>query len=277
MKIETELNGPMDVVRNTKSEVLSEIKSKLEDITDEDEIDFHDIVSECVDRNCPQVNREALEFIEAYDHSEVIDDGVIDHSSINRLLVTTAYECLYQEMFEDDFIQTLQDKLNNETISTESSKEIINLITEYERENCLGAVVHVDSETQVWVSNKNIYPLCLSDFNGFFNMPSKQVIELSGDSFKIFTNNKEVNRNAIVLENVSSKEFRVYLMGKDKDLDIRKLFTVIPSSIKENDYRLVAKEYTEGVLKKEFKSRGEFVKLLAVIVNGDPNGLIFRE
>jgi hypothetical protein len=180
-------------------------------------------------------------------------------------------------MFEDDFIQTLQDKLNNETISTESSKEIINLITEYERENCLGAVVHVDSETQVWVSNKNIYPLCLSDFNGFFNMPSKQVIELSGDSFKIFTNNKEVNRNAIVLENVSSKEFRVYLMGKDKDLDIRKLFTVIPSSIKENDYRLVAKEYTEGVLKKEFKSRGEFVKLLAVIVNGDPNGLIFRE
>jgi len=253
-----------EIVDNTKVAILEGIEYKLKEIEGSEEIYFHDIVSENVDANCPQDRMEALDLIDYTGNEEYADPGIIDHSSIDRVLVTTAYECLHQEIFNDDFFQYLQDELNNEEVDRDKASEILNKISEYKRDKGYSKVEYVDNANQIWI--KNVGVLSKDDF-----LPpafsDNQVIDLSGSTIKIFTSNKTINQNAIVLENTDRDEFRVYLMDKDKGLDIRDLFKWTPKSIQEGGGRLDPKLYIHGELKKKFESKKEFIYLINQMAN----------
>lgn len=230
-----------EIINNTKAEILENLKDKLEEISkgEEQEIDFHDIVTNSVDSNTPQDTLEAIKFAEYTGNEHYADEGILDKSSINRFAVTMAYECLNQEVFNDDFIQELEDKLNNENVGYKKAQEIIK---EIESElSKYGEVEHKDTETQIYI-NKT-FDLSKDDFKQPY-FSKGQILDLSDNSIKIFTNNKEVNKNAIVLENVNKNPFRVYLMGKDKDLDVRNLFS-----------------------KKEYNNKKEFISVINLMAN----------
>jgi hypothetical protein len=134
-------NEAYEIIKDTKIEILDLIEDKLNEIIDEDkteEVFFHDIVIECVDNNTPQDRQECLELIGTTGNEEYVDKGVIDDSSIDRYLVTMAYECLHQEIFNDEFFQELQNDLNNEEISPKKARKIIEKIKKYKKNNELG-------------------------------------------------------------------------------------------------------------------------------------------
>ena len=119
-----------EIVQETKESVLESLLYQLREIEKDDikEIYFHDIVSEDVDTNISGTDRqEQLELIDLVG-TEYVDQGIVDNSSLDRMLITTAYDCLYQELFNDDFMQELQTLLNNEKIDYDTAQEIIEKI-----------------------------------------------------------------------------------------------------------------------------------------------------
>lgn len=259
---------PEEIINNTKNEICEEIKEKLENIEKDgqEEIYFHDIITECVDSNTPQDRRDGLALIDLTNNEQHIDEGIIDHTSIDRMIITTAYECLHQEIFDDNFFQTLQDLLNNETIDFKNATLIIPKINKYMFDKGFKKVTHENNKACVWI--KKNFPLSIEDFKEpSFN--KAQLVNLSEDSIKILTSNKKINQNAIVLEHADRNEFRIYIVDPDKDLDMRELFKVKETSIGEhNGYNLSPEAYIHGKFKDVFSSKKEFMRVIQRVCSG---------
>jgi len=231
------------IINNTLNAILERIKDELKEIT-EKEVYFWDIAHEEIDSNTPQDNQTALKFIEETNLLQYVDEGLIDNSSLNRQLVTSAYCCLEQALINNDFFQYLQEKLNNETINKKQAREIIKKIEEYQKEQGFKKVEYEDTKTQVFLSVD--FDFSTDDFKQFVEegyLKEEQLINLS-DGVKILTSNKAINNNAMVLEKKRKGLIRFYLMDIDKDMDIRNLLK--PDSIsKETGFILSPRFYLE--------------------------------
>ena len=209
------------IFKETKIGLLERIKDALEEIETSEEIYFHDLVSEEVDTNTPTDRKICLELIDLA-NTENFDSGLIDNSSLDRSLVTMAYCSIEQNLFNDDLIQELQTDLNNEVIDKEKAKEILSKIEEFLNSEKPIIRTIKDNATQVFIEtsfkmedikNGDLLKMGLID---------KQIVKLS-DGIKILTSNKTINENAIVVTKYKPNVFRLYLMEKSKDLDLRNL------------------------------------------------------
>jgi len=101
------------------------------------EIYFHDTIHEVVDNAITGLskmeNMQIIEDLESEIDNDWVDEGLIDNSSLERTLQTTAYCYLEQSLFEDDFIvERLQNTLNNETIDYKTAQQLIKEILKRE-------------------------------------------------------------------------------------------------------------------------------------------------
>lgn len=248
---------PEDVVPNTISEILDNLLDKLSGIEESGAmvIYFNDDYRESIDSNTPMDMYDALKLIEHLDiNQEFIDSGVIDTSSIERHAVTLAYESIYNNVANDDFIIELERKLETE-INYSDAQELIKTIEQ--KKESMAPTQYIERDNQIWIKTDNIQDLTEEDFPELA-FPNGQVSFLSDNLIKVFASNKDVNRNAIVIENFKRNPCRIYLMQKDGDLDIREYFKWNPT-IKEMDYNLDPKTYVNGQPKREFASKKEFI------------------
>lgn len=268
------------IINNTLNAILESLKDKLNEIETEEEVYFWDIAHNEIDAGTPQDNKTALNLIEETNLLQYADEGLIDNSSLNRQLVTSAYCCLEQALIDKDIMQELQSDLNNETISKETAKEIYKKIVDFQIENGFlkpqNRVKYEDTRTQVFL--KTGFQIKAEDFKPFIEkgfLNQKQIIDLS-DGVKILTSNKSINQNAMVLENKKGL-IRFYLMEQNKDLDIRNLlkldciseetgFNLSPSAYIEKS----TKQYEEDKPYKKdylnvFKDKNQFLKRMVKI------------
>lgn len=276
------------IIKNTKAEILNSLKSSLQVITEtgkDGEVYFHDVISNAIDTNTPQDRKVCLDLIDKAD-SSLFDTGLIDNGSIDRVLITSAYCSIEQILFNDDFIQELQTALNNETINRKQAERIIKKIERHQEEQGLKSVSYGDNSTQIFL--KTSFNISIEDFKPYvdkgFLTPS-QLINLS-DSVKVLTSNKDINQNAVVIEEKSRNfektpaEFilRVYLMQKNKEIDIRNFFKLECISA-ETGFNLSPSAYIEQTTEqyeqdklihkynylKHFKKKEEFIKQIVRI------------
>ncbi len=212
-----------EIIKDTKRGILEQLKDKLKDC-DNDEVYFHDIVADETDCLTPTDRNDCIKLIDLSD-SKNFDEGMIDRSSLDRTLITMAYLSIEDNLFNDDFIQELQDELNNEKISKEQAKKLINKI---DKELSLMGVKlfkrkYEDNSTQVFL--KTNFEITQEDFKNFIDkdLNKNQFVDLS-ESVKILTSNKAINQNAVMIDQKKENLIRVYIMDKDKDLDIRNFF-----------------------------------------------------
>lgn len=256
-----------EILNNTKADLLTNLKEELNNIKDSQEIYFHDIVSNSIDCNSPTDTHDAIKLIEYLGEEEYADEGVLDKSSINRFCVTMAYECLSNALFNDDFIQYLQNELNNETVTENKANIIIKKIDDELKK--YDKVQYIENDSQVYITLD--FKLSEKDFiEPFFN--KKQIINLSDNSIKIMCSNdrEHINKNAIVLDQMNKKPFRFYLMDRTARLDLRQLIRDLHKNtltIKENNYSLNPKDYIEGVDVRHFKKKDAFIYLLNQMSN----------
>lgn len=267
------------IINNTLNAILESLKEKLKDI-DGEEVYLWDICYNEIDANIPQDNKTALNLIEETDLLKYADDGLIDNSSSDRQLVTSAYCCLEQALIDKDIIQELQNDLNNEVLSKKKAQEIYNKIVEFQKENGFlkhqNRVKYEDTRTQVFL--KCPFKISAEDFKPFIEkgfLKEKQIIDLS-DGVKILTSNKSINQNAMILENKPKEIIRFYLMEQDKDLDIRNFFKLDCISEKTG-FNLLPSAYTESTTEQyeadkpfknylfEFKDKEQFLKKIVQI------------
>ena len=232
------------IIEDTKLGLLERLKDVLNEIDKPKEVYFHDLVSEELDLNTPQDRITCLELIDTA-NEEHFDSGLIDNSSLDRSLVTRAYLSIEQSIFNDDLIQELQSDLNNEEIDKKQAKEILSKIEEF-----LNSVKKPifrkskDNNTQVFIETSfKMEDIKKEDFLEM-GLKDKQVMDLSSEGFKILTSNKSINQNAIVLSKYRGNKFRLYLMEKDKDLDIRNLLKLECIS-EETGFNLSPSAYLE--------------------------------
>ena len=244
--------------------VLIKAKEELKELDEDDfPYDFnsnaiHDIIFSEVDAFVSGFDREeCLAWIDYCNNEEYIDKGVVDNSNIDRILVTTAFECIRTKLFDDDLIYDLQEY----ELTDEKRNEFIRRIDE--RIDNANYNVGEDNETQIFIEFD--FDLTKEDFEKPY-FADGQVTELGGDTIKIFTCNHSVNRNAIVIERVHGNTRRVYLMEKDEDVDIRDFFKYTPT-IKETGYNLSPALYTDGILKKKFENKKELLYILNRMAN----------
>lgn len=254
-------------VLNSLAQICENLKSELSEIQDEKEIYFHDIISSVIDQNTPTDKNECMKLIEKAD-TQYFDDGLIDKSSWERQLITMAYCSIEQEIFNNSFINELQEELNNETISSMKAGKLIEKISKFQKEYFLTKVEFKDTDTQIYIQAIN-FELKKEDLGEPY-FDKKAVIDLT-DGFKILTseNRDKINKNAIVIERITKGKgkfvrYRVYLMDKDKDLDIKKLWRVKGQDTigEHNGYNLDPRTYIDG-----FKSEFESKKQLLYVIN----------
>ena len=249
-----------------KTNILLRAKEELKALNSDDfPFDFnsnciHEIIHEEVDAFVTGFTREdCISWIDFCDNEKYVDKGVIDTSSIDRTLITTAFECIRMKLFDDDLFFELQEYAMTE----EKKNAFIRRINDR-----IGDATYSggeDNETQIFVELD--FDLHRDDFPTPY-FAENQVIELAGKSLKIFTNNYEINRNAIVIEHVTGNTYRIYLMEKDDDIDIRDFFKYTPS-IKETNYKLIPQLYVDGQLRKHFKEedKKEFIYYINQMAN----------
>lgn len=249
-----------------KKDILVRLREALNELSEYDfPFDFnsnciHEIIHEEVDAFVTGFTREdCISWIDFCDNEKYVDKGVIDTSSIDRTLITTAFECIRMKLFDDDLFFELQEYAMTE----EKKNAFIRRINDR-----IGDATYSggeDNETQIFVELD--FDLHRDDFPTPY-FAENQVIELAGKSLKIFTNNYEINRNAIVIEHVTGNTYRIYLMEKDDDIDIRDFFKYTPS-IKETNYKLIPQLYVDGQLRKHFKEedKKEFIYYINQMAN----------
>jgi len=249
-----------------KKDILVRLREALNELSEYDfPFDFHsncihEIIHEEVDAFVTGFTREdCISWIDFCDNEKYVDKGVIDTSSIDRTLITTAFECIRMKLFDDDLFFELQECAMTE----EKRNAVIRRINDR-----IGDATYSgeeDNETQIFVELD--FDLHRDDFPTPY-FAENQVIELAGKSLKIFTNNYEINRNAIVIEHVTGNTYRIYLMEKDDDIDIRDFFKYTPS-IKEMNYKLIPQLYVDGQLRKHFKEedKKEFIYYINQMAN----------
>jgi hypothetical protein len=267
-----------NTIKETKRNILESIKDKLENLKEKKEIYFHDIVTEEIDTNTPQDRQECLNLIDL-SNPENFDKGLIDNSSLERTLITMAYCSLEENIYNDDFIQELQDDLNNEEISLTRAKEILKKINKVLNEEVKTFFPkNKDNSTQVFITTSFKEDLTREDFLKY-GLLDKQVLDLTND-IKILTSNKAVNQNAIIINKKTKGVYRVYLMEKDKDIDIRN-FLKFNSISKETGYNLLPSAYIEQTTEQyendklslrksylnQFKDKDIFIKIIVTMSN----------
>lgn len=274
-----------NILKDCKYFILERIRDKLIKY-DGLEIYFHDIVSETIDTITPQDRKTCIDLIDLAD-SSYFDEGLIDHSTLDRILITSAYCSIEQNLFNDDFIQHSQNKLNNEILTEKDAKELlIEIETELKK---MGYKIHKpkyeDNQTQIFINTSfSVNSLTKEDFLKY-GLINDQVIDLS-DSIKILTSNKSVNQNAIVIEerkrDIEKKKYllRVYLMNKDNNIDIRNLFK-LQSISADTGFNLSPSAYIEQSTEQyeedkkvniknylySFKDKTQFIKQIVQISN----------
>lgn len=106
-------------VKNCYEAILEAVKWELEEMISDKEthnVDFADLIFENVDTEVSTMSREeCIRLIDATGNEQYIDQGIIDTSSLDRMLVTTAFGCLEQEMYNDSLIQTISNELETMT------------------------------------------------------------------------------------------------------------------------------------------------------------------
>jgi|WetSurMetagenome_2_1015567.scaffolds.fasta_scaffold10513_4 hypothetical protein len=233
------------IIQNTKAMILENIKAELSDLDEDKEIYFQDIISNAIDCNTPTDKKTCMALIDLADESQ-FDKGMIDsNADLTAQIRSMAFLSIEQLIFNDEFIQELQSDLNNEQILPAKARKIIQKITEHQEANKL-KVNYDDNATQIFLTvGWDIHP---DDFKPYIEknyLNESQLINLGDHDVKILTSNKSVNQNAIVLEQVKGKsKLRVYLMDKDKGLDIRNLFKY-DSICEENGFNLDPQNYVE--------------------------------
>lgn len=248
---------------NLKKDILVVLRDKLVEV-DGFPFDFntnvlHDTITDEVDSLSSGITRmESLEWIDFCGNEKFIDKGIVDGSSIDRTLVTTAFECIRQKLFDDE--QLIMD-MQVYDLTKRKRDRFVSLIDER-----IGKYEHSegkDNSRQIWVTVD--FDLTIKDFKPPVFVEA-QIIDLH-DSVKILTSNTNINQNAIVLEHITvGKPFRVYLMEKDNDVDILEFFKYTPS-IKENDYSLDVKDYVDGKVRKQFSDKKRFIWVLNQMAN----------
>lgn len=205
--------------------ILIRAKDELEKLQEWDfPYDFNsnaiqDIVFDEVDSFVSGFDRqECLAWIDFCNNEQWVDKGVIDTSSIDRILLTTAFECIRMKVFDDDLINDLQEY----ELTKEKRDEFLKRISERlgeENEYTLGE----DTDTQIFI--KTEFELKADDFKEPF-FAKEQIVELGGGNIKILNNplDDEINRNAIVIEKKRDGIYRIYLMDKSDEIDIREYF-----------------------------------------------------
>ena len=133
-----------------KKDILVRVKEKLLKI-DSFPYDFnsnvlHNVIHDEIDSFVTGISRvKALQLIDFCDNEEYIDAGVIDNSSIDRMIVTTCYECLYLKLFDDDLFMELQEYELTKKQRDSFVKEI---------DKRIGKHKHSEgrhSKTQIWI------------------------------------------------------------------------------------------------------------------------------
>ena len=102
----------LENVKDTKEAILEQVTWCLEH---EESIDLSDIMHECVDTEVSNYSRQdCLDMIDGTGNEEYVDKGLIDNSDIDRMLLTTAYGCLEQEIYNDEnFMKLCQEAEEN--------------------------------------------------------------------------------------------------------------------------------------------------------------------
>ena len=271
-----------EILKNVKIGVLEQIYLNLKDY-DEKEIYFHDIIDKEIDSQIPQDKKVCFDLIQL-SNEKYFDSGLIDESNFERGLITRAYCSIEQNLFNDDFIQKLQNDLNNEVLKKQEAKKLLKEV-EQELKN-LGYPTkkpkYEDNQTQVFLkinfdfkkSLKKLTPELLKR-----GLIKEQLINLN-DSFKILVSNKTINQNALIIEEKKKGLLRVYLMQKDRDLDIRNLLK-LNSISEETGFILSPGAYIEETIKqyeqdkenhqfnylRKFKTKESFLNQVARMVN----------
>jgi hypothetical protein len=267
---------PKSILNNIKRGILEEIKSKIDEVKGAEEIYFHDIVHGVIDRNTPTNIKLCSEIIADFDMEEShIDEGLIDKSSTSRIMITTAYVVLENELFKDDFfVDYLQNKLNNEVVTRGEGFKIVEEIDDYIKEHKLNPQTFEDNDVQIHIIVGE--EIKIDDFKEpFFN--KTQMIDLH-DGIKILANNHETNKNAVVLEKLGkTKEgfrYRVYLMDKSKDINIKDLMIQYAENTigSHNGYNLDPRTYIDSPCT-HFPDKKKLIYTLNQMVNGE-EGLI---
>jgi hypothetical protein len=253
-----------------KKDILLSIKEELEQIN-EYPYDFnsnvlHDVIHTEVDSYVTGFSRtECIKWIDFCNNEEYIDKGVIDNSDIERMLLTTAFECIRQKLFDDS--ELMMDMQEYE-MTKKQRDEFIKRINEETKTHKTTAKKH--NEIQIWI--KTSFDIKPEDFKEPY-FTKEQIVD-THNGIKIMTYNakktEDVNRNAIVLENTHKQPFRIYLMQKDKDIDIRDYFKF--RTIKEGEYNLHPSFYVKGdnepikkglyPYKTDFKDKKTFIYFL---------------
>ena len=98
---------PEGILNNIKSGILNAFIDELEPIMNDKkpkEIYFHDIIHGVLDRNTPSNVKLCAEIIgEFFMEESHIDEGLIDTSTPARMMITSAYVHLENELFKDGF------------------------------------------------------------------------------------------------------------------------------------------------------------------------------
>jgi hypothetical protein len=274
---------PKSILNNIKRGILDSLKEKLNELEITiDYFDFHEVINPVLDRNTPYDPKLCHEIMVAFmtnEDYENIDEGLIDKSSPKRILITSAYVALENELFKDCFFADyLQNNLDSE-ISHKKAHDIIENIDDYIHKNYLKPQFFQDNEVQVFVIIG--HKLEVSDFQEpYFN--KSQVIDLC-DGIEILANNHEVNKNAIVIERLMETKkgyhYRVYIMDKSKNLDMRKL--LIRYGIKDtigshNGWNLDPRHYIDSP-RTDFPDKETFIYTINKLVNGDEGLIVLGE
>jgi len=215
-------NETKEEFKGLVKDILIRLKEKLEDI-DDFPYDFnsnvlHDTIHEEVDTFVSGFTRkDSIKYIDFCDNEEYIDKGVVDNSNLDRTLITTAFECIRQKLFDEEnlFYDLQEYELTKKQKDTFIKK--IDEITEGYKH-----IVKPDNERQLtdfkpftidksMCNDGKIMDLC----NGI------KVFSIQSDRSKLDT----VNDNALVYEGkeINDKTIevkRVYVMG-DSKIDLR--------------------------------------------------------
>lgn len=121
-----------ETVKDCLHSVLDLIKDEFENIEkdDSERIDIHEIIHQEVDNAIAGNSRKENEaVIDDTNNEEYVDKGLIDNSSLDRMIETTAYGCLEQEIWNNDLMQEIQKSFyGSDLIDYETAQELIEKI-----------------------------------------------------------------------------------------------------------------------------------------------------
>lgn len=223
------LKEVIDMKNETKEEfkklvkdILIRLKEELEDI-DDFPYDFnsdalHDTIHEEVDTFVSGFTRnDSIRYIDFCDNEEYIDKGVVDNSNLDRTLITTAFECIRQKLFDEEklFYDLQEYKLTKKQRDT-FIKKIDEMTWGYKH------AVKPDNDRQITDFKPFTIDKSMCNDGKIINLHSGiKVFSIQSDRSKPNT----INDNALVYEGKENNDKkievkRVYIMGESK-IDLR--------------------------------------------------------